>query len=516
MATGLHHVTGITRNVQANVDFYMGFLGLRLIKQTGGYEDAGQLHLFYGDAQGTPGSIISFLVWQDGAPGRVGHGQVGEVAFAVPLDSIGEWMRRMIEARVAGEQPTREFGETVLRLKDPDGIIIKLVGIDLSAVHALPDPIAPTRLRSVTLFTNDAAATADFAMQFGYRNAAVEDQVRRLISATDVIDVRDTRGFFSGIPGTGVIDHVAFRAPDEDAVRRMRLALGLRHMPTNVHDRKYFLSLYLRDPTNILFEYATDAPGFAVDESPETLGTRLIIPDRDSERAEDLRIMLPQFARPGEPRMPKRDLTFTHRLRSPQNPDGSTTLLLHGTGGSEADLMPFAARLNPRATLLGLRGRATEEGVARFFRRFAPDVFDQDDIRAEADAFDAFLPEALRGYALDTENLTVFGYSNGANFAAAIMALHPGIIRRAILVRAIPVLVNLPMVDLAGTEVLLLAGTDDPRVSRSRELAMWLTRCGADCDLSLVSASHDIVAQDLEVARDWLRRQSEASTRSVG
>ena len=193
MATGLHHVTGITRNVQANVDFYMGFLGLRLIKQTGGYEDAEQLHLFYGDAQGAPGSIISFLVWEDGAPGRVGHGQVGEIAFAVPQDSIGEWMRRMIEARVAGERPTREFGETVLRLKDPDGIIIKLVGIDLPAVHPLPDTIAPTRLRSVTLFTNDAAATAAFATRFGYRNGAVEGHVRRLISATDVILQRHPR-----------------------------------------------------------------------------------------------------------------------------------------------------------------------------------------------------------------------------------------------------------------------------------------------------------------------------------
>ena len=516
MATGLHHVTGITRNVQANVDFYMGFLGLRLIKQTGGYEDAEQLHLFYGDAQGAPGSIISFLVWEDGAPGRVGHGQVGEIAFAVPQDSIGEWMRRMIEARVAGERPTREFGETVLRLKDPDGIIIKLVGIDLPAVHPLPDTIAPTRLRSVTLFTNDAAATAAFATRFGYRNGAVEGHVRRLISATDVIDVRDTRGFFSGIPGTGVIDHVAFRAPDADAVRRMRVSLGHEHAPSNVHDRKYFLSLYLRDPADILFEYATDAPGFAVDESPETLGTRRIIPDRDSARAEDLRIMLPQFAWPGEPRMPKRDLPFTHRLRNPEDPDGSVILLLHGTGGSEADLMPLAARLNPRAILMGVRGRATEEGVARFFRRFAPDVFDQDDIHNEASAFDAFLPEALRGYALDAENLTVFGYSNGANFAAAIMALHPGIIRRAILVRAIPVLNNLPMVDLAGTEVLLLAGSDDPRVSRTRELAMWLTRCRADCDLCLVSAGHDIVAQDLEVARDWLRRQGGASPRPVG
>ena len=100
MSTGIHHVTGITRRVQANVDFYVGFLGLRLVKRTGGFEDAEQLHLIYGDALGSPGSVVTFLVWEDGAPGRVGHGQVAEFALAVPPDSIGEWLTRAMTARV--------------------------------------------------------------------------------------------------------------------------------------------------------------------------------------------------------------------------------------------------------------------------------------------------------------------------------------------------------------------------------------------------------------------------------
>ena len=167
MTTGIHHVTAITGNVQKNVDFYAGFLGLRLVKQTGGYEDAEQLHLFYGDRLGSPGSVVTFLVWQDGARGRVGLGQVSEIGLAIPPGSIGDWLQRAIAAGVPVTGPARELGETVLRLRDPDGIVVKLVGVDLPATAPLPDRIAPARMRSVTILTEDGAATAAFAERFG-------------------------------------------------------------------------------------------------------------------------------------------------------------------------------------------------------------------------------------------------------------------------------------------------------------------------------------------------------------
>src|SRR5690606_37756272 len=140
----------------------------------------------------------------------------------------------------------------------------------------------------------------------------------------------------------------------------------------------------------------------------------LMIPPRDADRAHDLRVMLPQFARPGEERMPARDLPFVHRFHTPEDPDGTVIVLLHGTGGNEADLMPFAARLNPRATLLGVRGRSTEEGIFRWFRRFDAVTFDQEDIRLEATAFAAFIEGAVAGYGLDPYTMTYLGYSNGA------------------------------------------------------------------------------------------------------
>ncbi len=504
MQDGLHHVTAITARVQANVDFYAGFLGLRLVKQSAGFADGEQLHLFYGDAAGSPGSIVSFLVWEAGARGRTGHGQPSEIAFAVPPASIGDWLARALAAQVPVQGPVHEFGEPVLRLKDPDGIIVKLVGADLPAAAPLPDPIAPTRLRAVTLLSDAAEASAGFLSRFGYRESAREGALRRMVSSTDAVDLRDAAGYVPAIPGTGMIDHVAFRAADAEAVRDMRKALARAEGLTKVHDRRYFLSLYVRDPGGLLIEYATDAPGFGVDEPPDELGRRLLVPPHDAARANDLRVMLPQFARPGEERMPMRDLPFIHRLHRPEDPDGSVIVHLHGTGGNEADLMPFAHRLNPRATLIGVRGRSTEEGINRWFRRFDAVTYDQADIRAEAEAFAGLIVGAVRGYGLDAGRLTFLGYSNGANLLGAVMVLHPGVVRRAILLRGIAVLEDPPAPDPDQTAVLLISGAQDPFARRAPALAAALRHAGAALDARTLDAGHELGEADLDAARDWL------------
>ncbi|MDK8874314.1 VOC family protein [Paracoccus sp. SSJ] len=506
MPTGIHHVTGITRRVQANVDFYAGFLGLRLVKRTGGFEDAEQLHLFYGDALGSPGSLVTFLVWEDGAPGRVGHGQVAEIALAVPPETIGDWLTRAMTARVPVEGPLRERGETVLRLKDPDGVTVKLVGVDLPATAPLPDPIAPTRLRGATILTEQPQATRDFLARFGYRPGATEGAVQRMESDTDTVDIRDATGFFPGIPGTGILDHVAFRAPDADAVRRMRLELKDTDA-TTVHDRKYFLSLYVREPAGTLLEYATDAPSFTLDEAPEHLGETLFVPPHDAARADDLRVILPQFALPGEERSPMRELHFIHRFHRPENPDGSTIVLLHGTGGNESDLMPLAHRMAPNATLLGVRGRSTEEGINRWFRRHDAVTYDQDDIRAEAEAFAGFIDEAARAYALDPGALTYLGYSNGANLLGAAMQLHPGLIGRAVLLRAVQVLEDPPALGaqgLAGSRVLMLTGARDPFARMAPALERALRNGGAALEARVIEAGHELQPEDLTLAAGWL------------
>lgn len=498
MTSGIHHVTAITADVQANVDFWAGFLGLKLVKRTAGFEDARQLHLFYGDALGSPGSLVTFLVWQDGGSGRTGLGQIGEIALAVPPDAIGDWLTKALAARIPVEGPLHELGETVLRLKDPDGIIVKLVGRRMDT----PAPIAgaPTRLHSVTLLTEDAPAAQAMLERFGYHAAARDGAIVRMESDTDVIDLRAVAGYVPGVPGAGTFDHVALRAPDADAVTAM--AAAFHNMPggVNLHDRKYFTSLYVRDDAGQLYEYASDTPGFTLDETPEGLGQTLFLPPGD---AEALRVMLPQFALPGEERWPRRKLLFLHRLYTPEDAGDRVLILLHGSGGDETSLLPFGHAVAPKARLIGLRGRATEEGVPRWFRRLGFQQFDTEDILAEAGAFAAFLPDLARLYGFDLAKAVFIGQSNGANFLGAVMRLHPGLVQNAVLLRAQEVLADPPAT--ASGQVLMLNGRLDLFVGgAAAALADSLTRGGAEVTVETVDAPHDLIAADEAAARAWI------------
>ncbi|QCI66761.1 VOC family protein [Phreatobacter stygius] len=510
MSAGLHHVTLITGRAQANVDFYAGFLGLRLVKRTGGFEDATQLHLFYGDAEGTPGSLVTFLVWEDGAPGRVGLGQFAELALAIPSASIGFWLTRAMGQGVKVAGPTREFGEPVLRLTDPDGATIKLVGVDALeaaaplASQAVPAEHAVRRLRGATILSDQADETQAFlAAHLGYRETARQDGLIRLASpAGDTLDLRDATGFWPGAGGPGTIDHLAFRTADLDSLRQaLRLLQDEGRETSPVKDRRYFTSVYWREPGGALCERATDGPGMAVDEATDHLGETLFVP---SETAEAVKLQLPDIALPGEPRERRIDLAFVHRLKRPADPDGSTIVVLHGTGGNETDLMPLAHRIAPRATLLGFRGRSTEDGSLRWFRRFGPDAFDQSDIVAEATAFAATLPEALAFHGLDPGTTTVLGYSNGANFAAATMLLHPGVIRSAVLLRAVQVLEAPPAADLTGARILTVTGNADPFARDADGFDDLLRSTGAVVERRRLAAGHELTAWDVQVVQDWL------------
>jgi phospholipase/carboxylesterase len=514
MTSGIHHITLITRKVQANVDYYAGFLGLRIVKRTGGFEDAGQLHLFYGDGSGSPGSLVTFLVWENGSPGRVGHGQVSEIAFAIAPESIGFWLTRALSFGLHAEGPLKQFGEPVLRLRDPDGISVKLIGANLLATAPwagtnIPGEHTVRRVRGATILSEAPEQTTDFIRRhFGYRPLSESAAISRLISdAGDVVDVRDASGFWPGLPGTGSADHIAFRAQDAQQVATVEGELArLNSTVTTIHDRKYFTSLYVREPGGTLLELATDGPGFTVDEALETLGSQLFIPPSDADRADDIRVMLPQFAMPGEARVIYRELPFVHRFHSPDDPDGSTLVLLHGSGGNETDLMPFGRKLSPRATLLGVRGRSTEEGVRRWFRRSSATSFDQKDILFEAQAFAAFVEGANAAYGLEPTRTIFLGYSNGANLLAAFMLLHPHLARKAIFLRAVLVLENVSDVDRSDAEILMISGASDPYGHLAPALEMVLRASGAKVDTRTVGNDHELGAEDIKVATNWLAR----------
>ncbi|MGU3574375.1 VOC family protein [Brucellaceae bacterium C25G] len=512
MSNGIHHVTLITGKVQPNVDFYAGFLGLRLVKQTAGYEDTDQLHLFYGDQHGNPGSLVSFLVWEDGVRGRAGHGQISEIAFAIDHSAIGFWLERGLRQHIAIEGPKVEMGETTLRLKDPDGVIVKLVASSLKSPNAavsadIPAFAAVQRLQGVTILSDVPEQTQAFLTQhFGLKADIQEGTISRLVSQSgDYLDVRDATGFWEAMQGTGTVDHVALRADSLADIEAISAEFTkLNAVETTVHDRKYFHSLYVREPGGSLIEYATDAPGMDVDEDVADLGQTLFVPEASQAQLDDIRLRLPQFSLPGEERIVYRELPFIHRIYQPQEPDGSFFVLLHGSGGTENDLMPLSHKIAPHATLIGVRGRSTEEGDHRWFRRITMSRFDQGDIAFEAEAFAAFVEGLIQSYQLDLSKTVFLGYSNGANLLGAVMRLHPHLLQKVILLRGGEVLEAAPVADLSDVAVLMLNGKDDIYGGFAKPLSEALLAGKAELDAQMLQAGHSLVEADVILSAQWL------------
>ncbi len=283
---GIHHVTAIARDPKRNLDFYTRTLGLRLVKKTVNFDDPGAYHLYYGDEAGRPGTILTFFPWPQMAAGRGGLGFAHETLFRVPEGAIGYWTGRLVEHRVDHDAPERRFGRTVLPFRDPDGMRLALVGVPDAAGEPgwsatdVPAEHAVRGIEGVTLLVAEEGPTAAVLTRaMGFKEAGREGSLVRYAAPGGVVDLRVAPGFLRGALGAGIVHHVAFRAGDdaEQADMGAELArLGLQ--PTEQKDRNYFRSIYAREPGGVLFEIATDDPGFAVDEAPDALGTGLKLP----------------------------------------------------------------------------------------------------------------------------------------------------------------------------------------------------------------------------------------------
>lgn len=288
---GIHHVTAISGPARRNLDFYSRVLGLRLVKKTVNFDDPGTYHLYFGDADAAPGSILTFFPWEHAAPGRLGIGETQETVFRVPEGAIGYWAHRLVEHGVTHDAPVKRFGETVLAFRDPDGMRLALAGLPgiegepAWAKGGIPAEHAIRGFHGVSLLLAEAAPTAAILTDvFGFVEVAKEDTLIRYRAEGaplgGVIDIRVAGGFLPARQGAGSVHHIAFRAADDAAqdemVRRLAENYGIR--TTEQRDRNYFRSVYFREPGGVLFEIATDIPGFAVDEPAETLGQALKLP----------------------------------------------------------------------------------------------------------------------------------------------------------------------------------------------------------------------------------------------
>ncbi|SHO63353.1 glyoxalase family protein [Pseudoxanthobacter soli DSM 19599] len=306
---GIHHVTAIAGNARRNLKFYTGTLGLRLVKKTVNFDDPGTYHFYFGDETGQPGTILTFFPWDHVAPGRLGIGETQETVFRVPEGSIGYWTQRLIEKGVSHSSPERRFGETVISFKDPDGMRLAVVGVpgieaepawsngDVPAEHAIRG------FHSVSLLLEDSAPTGAILTDvLGFAEAAREGTLVRYKAGDTaiggIVDIRVAGGFLPARMGGGSVHHIAFRAANDAAQAEMVRKLRENHRiaTTEQKDRNYFRSVYFREPGRVLFEIATDEPGFAVDEPVTTLGQALKLPTFLEGHRSHIEQVLPELA----------------------------------------------------------------------------------------------------------------------------------------------------------------------------------------------------------------------------
>jgi glyoxalase family protein len=307
---GIHHVTAIAGDPQRNLDFYAGVLGLRLVKLTVNFDDPGSYHLYYGDGVGHPGSLLTFFPWPGGSRGRQGTGQVATVALGIPPASLGFWIERLLSQGLKYEGPTRRFDEQVLAFTDPDGLLLELVSSPRVVDGApwtdgsLPPEHAVRGLLGATIWEDEDTGSADFLdRNLGFRAVAEHEGFLRLASAEagvgTVIHLRRVPGFWRGATGVGTVHHIAFRAAGSEAQLQKRaqiVAQGIAATP--VIDRQYFQSVYFREPGGVLYEIATDDPGFAVDELVSELGTHLKLPPMYEPNRQEIERALPPLRLP--------------------------------------------------------------------------------------------------------------------------------------------------------------------------------------------------------------------------
>lgn len=309
---GIHHVTAIAGDPQQNVEFYAETLGLRLVKRTVNFDDPGTYHLYFGDALGHPGTILTFFPWPGAPRGRHGAGQVTVVSLSVPPDSLGFWEERLRSRGIKFEPLESSFDEPVLEFSDPDGLQLELVsdprrdlGVPWSGA---PVPVAHAirGFHGVALLEHTHNETErmltevmgfQFAQAVGHRRRYVAGD-GGLAAHVDIVTAPDAP---PGRVAVGTVHHVAWRAANDEAQENWRQRLQAASVSvTPVRDRQYFRSIYYHEPGGVLFEIATDPPGFTIDEPPEALGTGLRLPPWLEPRREALEARLPPLHLPAE------------------------------------------------------------------------------------------------------------------------------------------------------------------------------------------------------------------------
>lgn len=297
---GIHHITAIAGNAKRNFDFYTQVMGLRFIKKTVNFDDPYTYHFYFGDEKGSAGTILTFFPWGDEiAQGRKGAGMATEIGYSVPAGSLEKWIERFEKYNVTYNKPAVKFGERYLTFLDPDGLKLELTEVKNDdrkpwETEEVKADIATKGFHHITLTLNDITATAEILTDvFGYEFAAKEGNRTRYITKAvenaSIVDLVELPTEKRGFGANGTVHHVAFRVANDEILLEFRkkiVELGLGITPQI--DRNYFHSLYFREPGGVLFEIATENPGFTVDEPLEELGQNLKLPIQYESQREEI------------------------------------------------------------------------------------------------------------------------------------------------------------------------------------------------------------------------------------
>jgi glyoxalase family protein len=285
---GIHHITAIVGHPQENADFYAGVLGLRLVKQTVNFDDPGTYHLYFGDEGGKPGTIITFFPWANAYQGRIGDGQVGVTSYVIPKGAMDFWEQRLEKFKVSFTKIER-FGEAYLEFDDPHGLHLEMVEREGGERNTwtfggVSPEVAIKGFGGATLLSTQPDKTAELLEKvMGLEFVAKEGDFIRFRSSADIGNIIDLKAtpVGRGEMGVGTVHHIAWRAVDDlDQLDWQKYVAENGYRVTSVQDRNYFNAIYFREHGEILFEIATDPPGFAHDESQETMGQKLMLPQQ--------------------------------------------------------------------------------------------------------------------------------------------------------------------------------------------------------------------------------------------
>ncbi|MCH4825450.1 ring-cleaving dioxygenase [Planococcus halocryophilus] len=301
--TGIHHITAIVGHPQENVDFYAGVLGLRLVKKTVNFDDPGTYHLYFGNQGGEPGTIITFFPWANAFQGKIGAGQVGVISFVVPTGALSFWGNRLGKLNINFAKEQR-FNETYVTFEDPHGLQLELVERqagkqnDFAFGDVTPE-VAIKGFAGATLLSARPEQTAKTLEEvMGLEKVGEEGDFTRFRSSSELGNIIDlkTTPLGRGEMGVGTVHHIAWRAnDDQDQVEWQEFVRNQGYGVTEVKDRNYFNAIYFREHGEILFEIATDPPGFAHDESLETMGENLMLPAQYEQHREKVEESLIPF-----------------------------------------------------------------------------------------------------------------------------------------------------------------------------------------------------------------------------